>query len=141
MAIEQGNIVTDVAILPDGSRMFSGMITGDSRHYYADGPADVFMWDTTTGRLIRRFRGCEVMTKGVALSPDGCLVLAAGAKAAPKGVKQEMGLVAWDVDTAKPIWTVDQRRHADGHLCNRRYCVLQQLAIRCANGKENCGDS
>jgi WD40 repeat protein len=63
--------VADVVFSPDGRLVLS--CTGDRA-----GDNTLRLWESATGREVRRFQGHEALVLGVAFSPDGRLVLSGG---------------------------------------------------------------
>lgn len=110
LTLDQGGNVTSVAIAPDGKTAFSGDDpTRDALHLRGNKPADVFVWDTSSGRLVRRLHGFYWRSEGVTASPDGAAVLACGyiRRDSPEfGSPGYMpgNVVAYDWRSGRKIW-------------------------------------
>jgi WD40 repeat protein len=100
--------VNSVAISPDGRFVATG--SGDIR--FAErklkagarglGPGAVRVWDSQTGRLLRRLGDPAQQVMAVAFSPDSRRVASAGASASGRGA-----IHLWDVATGAPAWSAD----------------------------------
>jgi WD40 repeat protein len=78
LALNQGGSVIAVAITPDGRTIFGGAATLDPARLRGNIPADVFVWDTASGKLIRRLHGFDWRANAVTASPEGNNVIASG---------------------------------------------------------------
>ncbi|MDO9558500.1 MAG: Ig-like domain-containing protein, partial [Syntrophales bacterium] len=79
--------ITSVAFTPDGRYAIS-----------ADQVKTLRLWDVTTGREIRTFRGHTDLVHSVAVSPDGKYVLSGS---------EDKTLKLWDIDTGREIRTFE----------------------------------
>lgn len=109
MTIAQPGNVMSVAVTPDGQTIFTGDDpTQDALHTLGNKPADVFVWDAASGRLIRRLPAFYWRSSGTFASPDGGRVLACGytrrnisvADASPSQ------MAVWDWRTGQKVWSV-----------------------------------
>lgn len=104
--------VDAVAISPDGALIAAGSadLRFTERHLeWGDeklGPGGLRLWNTRTGRLIRRLGGPADQVGAVAFSPDGRRVAAGGGAADGAGAVR-----LWDVATGNLVWErADHRR-------------------------------
>jgi WD40 repeat protein len=99
--------VNSVALSDDASLL----ITGSSDHRFARarlqagtkpiGPGAVRLWDTRTGRMLRRLGDPAEQVMAVALSPDGRLAAGGG------GIARGQGVVnVWNAETGALVWSM-----------------------------------
>ncbi len=79
LTLTQSGTVTAVAVMPDGQTIFTGDdSTLDGHGVTAYRPADVFVWEATDGRLVRRLSAFHWRSSGVLTAPDGKSLIASG---------------------------------------------------------------
>lgn len=109
LTIDQGSNVIAVAITPDGKTIFSGDAQ-DVSHFSRDKPADVFVWESTSGRLVRRLPGIYWRSNAVTASPDGSDVIASGYTEPDFGLARAgsrantESILSWDWRTGRQMW-------------------------------------
>ncbi|HSB91111.1 MAG TPA: WD40 repeat domain-containing protein [Anaerolineales bacterium] len=87
--------VSSLAISPDGSTVATGLCQTSANNECAVGA--VWMWNLSTGRLIRKLADFPTIVEGVAFSPDGSLVVA---------VSRDGTLRAYDASGGRPLLAV-----------------------------------
>eukprot|EP00913_Durusdinium_trenchii_P013417 g12598.t1 len=94
--------ITSMAFSPDGRFLATGANVAKvgGRHGYPGGIVKI--WETKTGKEIRRFEGLSHRVVSVAYSPDG-KTLAAGTAGASGELPEPGELHLWDVKTGKPL--------------------------------------
>ena len=124
LAIDQGSNVIAVAIAPDGKTIFAGSDpTRDAMRTMGNKSADVFVYQATSGRLIRRLHGFYWRSNAVTPSPDGQAVLASGYAhpddPSPKTF-QASQVFAWNWHSGQRLWEIAGNMplsySSDGHL-------------------------
>ena len=110
LAIDQGSNVIAVAIAPDGKTIFAGSDpTRDAMRTMGNKSADVFVYQATSGRLIRRLHGFYWRSNAVTPSPDGQAVLASGYAhpddPSPKTF-QASQVFAWNWHSGQRLWEI-----------------------------------
>ena len=78
--------VSALAISPDGTQVFAGAGSG----------GDITVWDLASGKQLRVFEGHSAKINGMAITPDGKLLISGGA---------DRVFIVWDVASGKPIYT------------------------------------
>ena len=108
LTLDQRGHVTSVTVTPDGNYAFSGDDpTNDARRSRGNKPADVFVWDTSSGRLLRRLHGFYWRSEGVTASPDGRTILATGTAQpndGPDPKSRYPSMMAWDWRSGQKLW-------------------------------------
>jgi WD40 repeat protein len=87
--------VSSVAFSPDGQRLASA--SGDFDHQGKRVPAEVKIWDATSGREIRTLKGQFGAINSVAFSPDGQRLA---------GASEDHTVKVWDVASGLELRTV-----------------------------------
>ena len=82
----------------------------DGKRIVSAGGRSVCIWDTTTGRKLKEFKGNEVSLKGAALSPDGKVIAAFGGWNGIDGAVHCL-----DAETGKEIHTL-KGHEAEAHI-------------------------
>jgi len=109
LAINQGSNIIAVAIAPDGGTIFTGDAQ-DVSHFSRNKPADVFVWESTSGRLVRRLHGFYWRSNAVTASPDGNNVIASGYTEPDFGLTRvgsranTESTLSWDWRTGRQMW-------------------------------------
>ena len=110
LTVDQGGDVIAVAITPDGKTLFTGNAP-DALHVSWDKPADIFVWESASGRLVRRLPGFDWRSNAVTVSPDGNSVIASGSTNPDVGSVPEHhsteSIVSWDWKTSRKLWAVN----------------------------------
>jgi WD40 repeat protein len=133
LTITQDGAVTSVAITPNGRTIFTGNYpTYDALRLHGNQPADVFVWDTATGRLIRRLPGFYWRSSGVAASPDGQHVIAYGVARRDVADHVPFRVMTWDWQNGQKQWDIE----GDTPLS---YSPDERL-VGCANGIYNAAN-
>lgn len=94
--LPQGGILA-LAVSPDGRFLVCG-----------DHDGNISLWETGSGRLVRRLRSCADPVRSLAFSPDG-LLLASGSGSRPGATAGPAEICLWDTRTGR----LHQR--LDGH--------------------------
>jgi len=105
LTLPYDGIVMNAALMPDGRTIFGG---GDpsysTLHLRHNPPADVFVWDASTGHLLRRLHGLYWRAYWTTASPDGKYVVAHGHTAPDLSSRSPTRVIGWDWQTGKQVW-------------------------------------
>lgn len=154
LAMTQGGSVIAVAITPDGKTIFSGSDpTHGAAHFRGNEPADVFVWESASGRLIHKLPGLYFQSNAVTASPDGKSVIAFGNTDREFGIRSHViepdSIVAWDWRSGQKLWAMPGSMPLsyapDGRLigCSDgiREAVTGKLVVKVPGGVEEDGQS
>jgi WD40 repeat protein len=111
LTLNQGGSVSAVAITPDGKTIFSGGApTLETARLKGNIQADVFVWDTASGKLIRRLHGFYWRANAVTASPAGNNVIASGFTERDMSDKiaenKPDSILAWDWRSGQKVWAM-----------------------------------
>ncbi len=105
LTLPYNGIVMTVSLSPDGRTLFAG---GDpsysTLHWHHNPPADVFIWDSSSGKLLRRLHGLFWRSYATTAAPDGRHVVAYGLTT--PNLVQNMPddfVVVWDWRTGQQV--------------------------------------
>ena len=110
--------VDSLVFSPDGKSVASARNEqNDEPFALGDKPADVRIWDATTGRELLRLRGHKYRVEQLAFSPDVQRLAArvsfgSTPQGARKGIFEESTVILWDVKTGEEVVTL--RRPGQG---------------------------
>jgi WD40 repeat protein len=92
-SFSHNDAVTAVAISPDGSSFLSAVGIMDN--------SLIRLWDVTTGRSIREFRGHTKWINSLGFSPDGKYIVSGGGDVV--AITEEVVIRLWETDSGKCI--------------------------------------
>ena len=138
LIITQSGNVMAVAVTPNGQTIFTGDdYTSGLGNLAAYQTADVFIWDSRTGRLIRRLPGFYWRSSGVLASPDGRRVIASGEAFQNAHGITPYQVIEWDWQSGQKQWAVTgQKQWAVKGDLPLSYSADERL-VGCDNGIYN----
>lgn len=106
LVLDQKSIVIGVATTPDGRTTFSSEDRFDTTRRLGDSNANIYLWNTQSGQLLRRLPGFWLRASGIVASPDGRHVIASGFPLGSTLRSPHESVTQWDWRTGQAQWSI-----------------------------------